>query len=99
VGERFQVKRITVNPGASISLQRHHHRAEHWIIVSGMAEITCDDKTFLCAENNSTFIPQGSVHRIVNPGKLPMEMIEVQTGSYLGEDDIVRLEDNYGRVE
>lgn len=97
VGERFQVKRITVKPGESTSKQMHYHRAEHWIIVSGMAEITCDDKTFLCTENQSAFIPQGSTHRIANPGKLPMEMIEVQTGSYLGEDDIVRFEDQYGR--
>lgn len=99
VGERFQVKRITVKPGEGTSVQMHHHRAEHWIIVSGMAEITCDDKTFLCSENQSAFIPQGSTHRIANPGKLPMEMIEVQTGSYLGEDDIVRFEDVYGRSD
>jgi len=98
-GERFQVKRITVKPGESTSAQMHHHRAEHWIIVSGIAEITCDDKVFLCAENQSAFIPQGSKHRIANPGKLPMEMIEVQTGSYLGEDDIVRFEDQYGRSD
>ncbi len=98
-GERFQVKRITVNPGESTSAQMHYHRAEHWIIVSGIAEITCDDKTFLCSENQSAFIPQGSMHRIANPGKLPMEMIEVQTGSYLGEDDIVRFEDQYGRSD
>jgi mannose-1-phosphate guanylyltransferase/mannose-6-phosphate isomerase len=96
-GERFQVKRITVKPGQSTSMQMHHHRAEHWIIVSGVASITCGDETFLCTENQSAFIPQGSKHRIANPGKLPMEMIEVQTGSYLGEDDIVRYEDNYGR--
>lgn len=99
VGERFQVKRITVKPGQSTSAQMHYHRAEHWIIVSGIAEITCDDKTFLCSENQSAFIPQGSTHRIANPGKLPMEMIEVQTGSYLGEDDIVRFEDQYGRSD
>jgi len=99
VGDRFQVKRITVKPGEGTSVQMHHHRAEHWIIVSGMAEITCDDKTFLCSENQSAFIPQGSTHRIANPGKLPMEMIEVQTGSYLGEDDIVRFEDMYGRSD
>ena len=99
VGERFQVKRITVKPGESTSLQMHYHRAEHWIIVSGIAEITCADKVFLCGENESAFIPQGSSHRISNPGKLPMEMIEVQTGSYLGEDDIVRFEDQYGRSE
>ena len=99
VGERFQVKRITVKPGQSTSVQMHYHRAEHWIIVSGLAEITCDDKVFLCSENESAFIPQGSKHRIANPGKLPMEMIEVQTGSYLGEDDIVRFEDQYGRSD
>lgn len=98
-GERFQVKRITVKAGHSTSMQMHYHRAEHWIIVSGMAEITCGDKTFMCAENQSAFIPQGSMHRIANPGKLPMEMIEVQTGSYLGEDDIVRFEDQYGRSD
>jgi len=98
-GYRFQVKRITVKPGESISLQRHFHRSEHWIIVSGMAEVTCDNKVFLCPENHSAYIPQGSVHRIVNPGKLPLKMIEVQTGSYLGEDDIVRLEDHYGRIK
>lgn len=99
VGERFQVKRITVKPGESTSAQMHYHRAEHWIIVSGIAEITCGEKTFLCSENQSAFIPQGSMHRIANPGKLPMEMIEVQTGSYLGEDDIVRFEDQYGRSD
>jgi mannose-1-phosphate guanylyltransferase/mannose-6-phosphate isomerase len=97
VGEHFQVKRITVKPGQSTSMQKHHHRAEHWIIVSGTAKINCDDKTFLCTENQAAFIPQGSKHRITNPGKIPMEMIEVQTGVYLGEDDIVRYEDNYGR--
>jgi mannose-1-phosphate guanylyltransferase/mannose-6-phosphate isomerase len=99
VGGRFQVKRITVKPGESTSLQLHYHRAEHWIIVSGIAEITCNDETFLCAENQSAYIPQGSKHRISNPGKLPMEMIEVQTGSYLGEDDIVRFDDHYGRTD
>jgi len=97
-GERFQVKRITVNPGAKLSVQMHHHRAEHWIIVSGTAKITLDEKTFLLSENQSTYIPIGVVHALENPGKLPLEMIEVQSGSYLGEDDIVRLEDKYGRV-
>jgi len=97
VGERFQVKRITVNPGASLSLQKHHHRAEHWIIVKGTAEVTCGEKVLLLAENQSTYIPLGEVHRLANPGQIPLEMIEVQSGSYLGEDDIVRLEDNYGR--
>jgi mannose-1-phosphate guanylyltransferase/mannose-6-phosphate isomerase len=96
-GERFQVKRIVVNPGASLSLQMHHHRAEHWIVVSGSARVTCDDKVFLLAENQSTYIPLGSRHRLENPGKVPLELIEVQSGSYLGEDDIVRFEDVYGR--
>jgi len=98
-GERFQVKRITVNPGAKLSVQMHHHRAEHWIIVSGTAKITLDEKTFLLSENQSTYIPIGVVHALENPGKLPLEMIEVQSGSYLGEDDIVRFEDRYGRVK
>ena len=98
LGDRFQVKRITVKPGESTSMQMHHHRSEHWIIVSGVAEVTCGDKVFLCTENQAAYIPQGSKHRIANPGKLPMEMIEVQTGSYLGEDDIVRYEDQYGRI-
>jgi len=98
-GDRFQVKRITIRPGEGTSFQMHHHRSEHWVIVSGTAEVTCGDKTFLCAENQSAYIPQGSKHRIANPGKLPMEMIEVQTGCYLGEDDIVRFEDHYGRID
>ena len=98
-GERFQVKRITVKPGATLSLQKHHHRAEHWIVVKGTAEVTCDDKTFLLTENQSTYIPLGSTHRLTNPGKMPLELIEVQSGSYLGEDDIVRFDDQYGRVE
>jgi mannose-1-phosphate guanylyltransferase/mannose-6-phosphate isomerase len=97
-GGRFQVKRIVVKPGASLSLQKHHHRAEHWIVVSGTAEVTCDDKVFLLGENQSTYIPLGSVHRLRNPGKVPLELIEVQSGSYLGEDDIVRLDDVYGRA-
>ncbi len=97
-GARFQVKRIAVKPGASLSLQKHHHRAEHWIVVSGTAEVTCDDKVFLLGENQSTYIPLGSVHRLRNPGKLPLELIEVQSGSYLGEDDIVRFDDVYGRA-
>lgn len=97
-GERFQVKRIIVKPGASLSLQKHHHRAEHWIVVSGTAEVTCDDRVFLLGENQSTYIPLGSVHRLRNPGKVPLELIEVQSGSYLGEDDIVRIEDVYGRT-
>jgi mannose-1-phosphate guanylyltransferase/mannose-6-phosphate isomerase len=97
-GERFQVKRIQVKPGASLSLQKHHHRAEHWIVVSGTAEVTCDDKVFLLGENQSTYIPLGSKHRLRNPGKVPLELIEVQSGSYLGEDDIVRFDDVYGRA-
>ncbi|WP_233843764.1 mannose-1-phosphate guanylyltransferase/mannose-6-phosphate isomerase [Dyella sp. 2HG41-7] len=97
-GGRFQVKRIVVKPGASLSLQKHHHRAEHWIVVSGTAEVTCDDKVYLLAENQSTYIPLGSVHRLRNPGKVPLELIEVQSGSYLGEDDIVRFDDVYGRA-
>jgi len=96
-GERFQVKRLTVKPGGVLSLQMHHHRAEHWIVVSGTARITRDDKTFLLSENESTYIPIGATHRIENPGKVPLHLIEVQSGSYLGEDDIVRFEDNYGR--
>lgn len=97
-GERFQVKRIGVKPGASLSLQKHHHRAEHWIVVRGTAEVTRGTETFLLSENESTYIPIGEVHRLSNPGKLELEMIEVQSGAYLGEDDIVRLEDTYGRT-
>ena len=96
-GERFKVKRIQVKPGASLSLQMHHHRAEHWIVVKGTAEITNGDKVLLLNENQSTYIPQGQTHRLANPGKTPLEIIEVQSGSYLGEDDIVRFEDTYGR--
>ena len=96
-GERFQVKRIVVKPGAALSLQMHHHRAEHWIVVSGTAKVTVGDKTLLLSENESTYIPLGTTHRLENPGKLALEMIEVQSGSYLGEDDIVRFEDVYGR--
>ena len=97
-GERFQVKRITVKPGATLSLQMHHHRAEHWIVVSGTAEVTRGDEIILLTENQSTYIPLGVTHRLKNPGKLPLELIEVQSGSYLGEDDIVRFEDTYGRA-
>ena len=97
-GPRFQVKRIMVKPGASLSLQKHHHRAEHWVVVSGTAEVTNGDQVLLLTENQSTYIPLGTVHRLANPGKLPLEIIEVQSGSYLGEDDIVRFEDNYGRT-
>ena len=96
-GDRFQVKRLTVKPGASMSLQMHHHRAEHWIVVSGTARITRGEEVFLLSENESTYIPIGATHRIENPGKVPLHMIEVQSGSYLGEDDIVRFEDVYGR--
>ncbi|GMG86570.1 mannose-1-phosphate guanyltransferase [Biformimicrobium ophioploci] len=97
MGERFQVKRIVVNPGAQLSLQMHHHRAEHWIVVSGTAMVTCGEKEYMVTENQSTYIPLGEVHRLKNPGKVPLEMIEVQSGSYLGEDDIVRFEDMYSR--
>ena len=97
-GERFQVKRIIVNPGASLSLQMHHHRAEHWIVVSGTARVTCAEREFLLSENESTYIPIGATHRLENPGTIPCELIEVQSGSYLGEDDIVRFEDRYNRV-
>jgi mannose-1-phosphate guanylyltransferase/mannose-6-phosphate isomerase len=97
-GPRFQVKRIMVKPGASLSLQKHHHRAEHWIVVTGTAEVTNGDQVMLLTENQSTYIPLGQVHRLANPGKVPLEIIEVQSGSYLGEDDIVRFEDTYGRV-
>lgn len=95
--ERYQVKRITVKPGATLSLQMHHHRAEHWIVVKGTAKITRGDKELLLSENQSTYIPLGVTHRLENPGKIPLELIEVQSGSYLGEDDIVRFEDTYGR--
>lgn len=98
-GERFQVKRIVVKPGAALSLQMHHHRAEHWIVVRGTAQVTRGDATYLVSENESTFIPLGTRHRLENPGCVPLEMIEVQSGSYLGEDDIVRFEDAYGRKE
>jgi mannose-1-phosphate guanylyltransferase/mannose-6-phosphate isomerase len=97
-GARFQVKRITVKPGGTLSLQMHHHRAEHWIVVSGTAEVTRGEEVILLAENQSTYIPLGVTHRLRNPGKLPLELIEVQSGGYLGEDDIVRFEDTYGRT-
>jgi mannose-1-phosphate guanylyltransferase/mannose-1-phosphate guanylyltransferase/mannose-6-phosphate isomerase len=96
-GERFQVKRIVVTPGQKLSLQKHHHRAEHWIVVSGTALVTRGDEEILLAENQSTYIPLGVKHRLENPGTIPLEIIEIQSGSYLGEDDIVRYEDNYGR--
>lgn len=97
-GSRFQVKRIMVKPGATLSLQKHHHRAEHWIVVRGTAEVTNGEQVILLTENQSTYIPLGQVHRLANPGKVPLEIIEVQSGSYLGEDDIVRFEDTYGRA-
>jgi mannose-1-phosphate guanylyltransferase/mannose-6-phosphate isomerase len=93
----FQVKRIIVNPGASLSLQKHHHRAEHWIVVSGTAEVTCGERVFMVNKNESTYIPIGEKHRLSNPGKIPLQLIEIQSGDYLGEDDIVRFEDVYGR--
>ncbi len=96
-GERFQVKRLFVHPGKKLSLQKHHHRAEHWVCVRGAAEVTIDDKVTILHENQSIYIPQGSVHRLANPGKIQLEMIEIQTGSYLGEDDIIRLVDEFGR--
>lgn len=97
IGKRFQVKRINVNPGAALSLQMHYHRAEHWVVVSGTAEVTRDDEVMLLGENESTFIPLGSVHRLRNPGRVPLEIIEVQSGSYLEEDDIIRYQDSYNR--
>jgi len=98
LGDRFQVKRITVKPGQKLSLQMHHHRAEHWVVVQGTALVTRGDDSFLLHENQSTFISAGQVHRLENPGKVPLHIIEVQSGGYLGEDDIVRLDDNYGRI-
>jgi len=98
-GERFQVKLIMVKPGASLSLQKHFHRAEHWVVVQGTALVTREDEAVLLSENQSTYIPLGTAHRLENPGKTPLLIIEVQSGSYLGEDDIVRLEDRYNRIE
>jgi mannose-1-phosphate guanylyltransferase/mannose-6-phosphate isomerase len=96
-GDRFQVKRIMVKPGEALSLQMHHHRAEHWVVVSGTAKVTRGEEQYLVSENESTFIPVGVKHRLENPGKVPLYLIEVQSGSYFGEDDIVRLEDKYKR--
>jgi mannose-1-phosphate guanylyltransferase/mannose-6-phosphate isomerase len=96
-GSRYQVKRLVVKPGERLSLQMHHHRAEHWVVVSGTAQVTRDDETFLLTENQSTYLPVGSTHRLENPGTIPLEIIEVQSGSYLGEDDIVRFDDIYRR--
>ena len=97
LGDRFQVKRIVVKPGGRLSLQKHFHRAEHWVVVRGTALVTIGDRQKILRENESTYIPLGEVHRLENPGKIPLEIIEVQSGSYLGEDDIVRLEDIYNR--
>jgi mannose-1-phosphate guanylyltransferase/mannose-1-phosphate guanylyltransferase/mannose-6-phosphate isomerase len=97
VGRRFQVKRIVVHPGAALSLQSHHHRSEHWIVVEGTAKVTVNGEVRLVSENQSVYIPLGAMHRMENPGKVPMVLIEVQTGSYLGEDDIIRYEDVYSR--
>jgi mannose-1-phosphate guanylyltransferase/mannose-6-phosphate isomerase len=98
-GERFRVKRIIVNPGAELSLQIHYHRAEHWVVVRGTARVTRGEQSYLLTENQSTYIPLGVKHRLANPGRVPLEIIEVQSGAYLAEDDIVRLEDSYGRLE
>jgi mannose-1-phosphate guanylyltransferase/mannose-6-phosphate isomerase len=98
-GPRYQVKHLMVKPGASLSLQMHHHRAEHWVVVRGTARVTIGDEIALIAENESTYIPIGCKHRLENPGKVPLSIIEVQSGSYLGEDDIVRFEDHYGRID
>ena len=98
-GERFQVKRIVVKPGGILSLQSHFHRAEHWVVVNGTARVTRDKDVVILRENESIYLPLGCVHRMENPGKIPLTLIEVQSGAYLGEDDIVRLEDTYGRVE
>lgn len=99
LGERYQVKKITVRPGAALSLQLHHHRAEHWVVVSGTARVTVDDRESLVSEDQSVYIPLGARHRLENPGRIPLELVEVQSGSYLGEDDIVRFEDLYGRLD
>ena len=98
-GPRHKTKRIGVMPGQRLSLQKHVHRAEHWVVVSGVARVTCDDQVFELVENQSTYIPQGSTHRLENPGEVLLEIIEVQSGPYLGEDDIIRFDDAYGRVE
>ena len=97
-GDRFQVKRIVVTPGHKLSLQKHFHRAEHWVVVNGVAIVTRDDEQIMVRENESIYLPLGTVHRMENPGRIPLTLIEVQSGSYLGEDDIVRIEDTYGRV-
>src|SRR5690606_5674019 len=97
-GDRFQVKRLFVKPGKKLSLQKHHHRAEHWVVVRGTAEVTVDGEVKILAENQSIYLPLGCTHRLANPGKIELELIEVQTGSYLGEDDIIRIEDEFGRT-
>ncbi len=97
-GDRFQVKRIVVTPGHKLSLQKHFHRAEHWVVVNGSALVTCDDSETLVRENESVYLPLGCIHRLENPGKIPLTLIEVQSGAYLGEDDIVRIDDTYGRA-
>ena len=97
-GDRFQVKRIVVHPGRQLSLQSHYHRAEHWVVVNGTARVTRDKEVMILRENESVYLPLGCVHRLENPGKIPLTLIEVQSGAYLGEDDIVRLEDTYGRA-
>ena len=97
MGDRFQVKRLTVNPGARLSLQQHYHRAEHWVVVNGTALVTKDGDDILVRENESIYLPLGAVHRVSNPGRVPLNLIEVQSGAYLGEDDIVRFEDDYAR--
>jgi mannose-1-phosphate guanylyltransferase/mannose-6-phosphate isomerase len=98
MGARYQVKRITVKPGGVLSLQKHHHRAEHWVVVRGVAQVTRNDETIMVHENESIYLPIGCVHRMANPGKIPLELIEVQVGSYVGEDDIIRIEDVYKRT-
>src|SRR5690606_34659145 len=98
-GDRFQVKHICVKPGGVLSLQMHHHRAEHWVVVRGTAKVTRGNEVVLLQENESTFIPLGTRHRLENPGKIPLELVEVQSGAYLGEDDIVRFDDRYGRKD
>ena len=97
-GERFLVKKITVNPGAKLSLQKHNHRSEHWVVVKGSALVTKNEEKFFLSENESTYISIGDVHSLENPGRIPLELVEVQTGNYLGEDDIVRIQDKYGGI-
>jgi mannose-6-phosphate isomerase-like protein (cupin superfamily) len=98
LGDRFRVKRIMVKPGRKLSLQKHHHRAEHWVVVKGTAEVTRDSEVILLRENESVYLPLGCMHRLANPGMIPVEIVEVQTGAYLEEDDIVRVDDDFGRL-